>query len=97
MILESYGCPYYFWFHCLQIIVIYLRSFYNNYYLLLEIIHDPVDDETEDTPLILAIKNFTSFLGPYDLTSDSPANLQVVKLLLDFGKLKMMYLLFMVR
>ena len=51
----------------------------------------------EDTPLILAIKNFTSFLSPYDLTSDSPANLQVIKLLLDFGKLRMMYLQFMVK
>ena len=51
-----------------------------------------VDDETEDTPLILAIKNFTSFLNPLDLTSDSPVNLRVVKLLLDFGKLKIMYL-----
>ena len=68
-----------------------LRTFY------LEIIHDPVDDETEDTPLILAIKNFTSFLSPLDLTSDSPVNLQVVKLLLDFGKLKIMYLQFVVK
>ena len=73
------------------------RVFYNNNYLLLEIIHDPVDDETEDTPLILAIKNFTSFLSPCDLTSDSPANLQVIKLLLDFGKFRMMYLQFIVK
>lgn len=56
--------------------------------MYLEIIHDPVEDETEDTPLILAIKNFTSFLSPSDLTSDNPTNLEVVKLLLACGKLK---------
>ena len=55
------------------------------YYL--EIVHDPVEDETEDTPLILAIKSFTSFLTtPLDLANDSPLNLQVIKLLLEFGK-----------
>ena len=52
---------------------------------LLEIIHDPVEDETEDTPLILAIKNFTSFLDLDDMTDDGPTNLQVIKLLIDFG------------
>ena len=52
---------------------------------LLEIIHDPVEDETEDTPLILAIKNFTSFLDLIDMTGDSPTNIQVIKLLIEFG------------
>ena len=52
---------------------------------LLEIICDPVEDETEDTPLILAIKNFTSFLDLIDMTGDSPTNLQVIKLLIEFG------------
>ena len=53
---------------------------------LLEIIHDVVKDETEDTPLILAIKNFTSLLGLSDrMTGDSPINLQVIKLLIEFG------------
>ena len=53
---------------------------------LLEIIHDAVKDETEDTPLILAIKNCTSLLGLNDrITGDSPINLQVIKLLIEFG------------
>ena len=52
---------------------------------LLEIIHDQVEDETEDTPLILAIKNFTSFLDLIDMTGDSPTNIQVIKLLIEFG------------
>ena len=52
---------------------------------LLEIIHDPVEDETEDTPLILAIKNFTSFLDLSDMTGDSPTNMQAIKLLIEFG------------
>ena len=52
---------------------------------LLEIICDPVEDETQDTPLILAIKNFTSFLDLIDMTGDSPTNLQVIKLLIEFG------------
>ena len=56
--------------------------------LFIEIVQDPVEDKTEDTPLILAIKNFTSFLKPVDLISDSPANVQVVKLLIQFGKLQ---------
>ena len=52
---------------------------------LVEIIHDVVEDETEDTPLILAVKNFTSFLDLTDMTGDSPTNLQVIKLLIEFG------------
>ena len=56
--------------------------------LFVEIVQDPVEDETADTPLILAIRNFTSFLNPVDLTSDVPNNLQVVKLLIQFGKLQ---------
>ena len=52
---------------------------------LIEIIHDVVEDETEDTPLILAVKNFTSFLDLTDMTGDSPTNLQVIKLLVEFG------------
>ena len=58
-----------------------------NLLLCLEIIQDPVEDEIEDTPLILAIKNFTSFLHPLDLTADSPTNLEVVRLMIQFGKL----------
>ena len=56
-------------------------------YFIAAILHDPVEDATEDTPLILAIKSFTSFLTtPLDLANDSPLNLQVIKLLLEFGK-----------
>ena len=56
---------------------------------LVEIIHDVVEDETEDTPLILAIKNFTSFLDLTDMTGDSPTNLQVIKLLIEFGMISL--------
>ena len=54
----------------------------------IEIIHDPVEDKLEDTPLILAIKYFTTFLDRLNLTDGKSTNLEVVKLLLDFGKLK---------
>ena len=56
---------------------------------LVEIIHDVVEDETEDTPLILAVKNFTSFLDLTDMTGDSPTNLQVIKLLIEFGMISL--------
>ena len=56
---------------------------------LIEIIHDVVEDETEDTPLILAVKNFTSFLDLTDMTCDSPTNLQVIKLLVEFGMISL--------
>ena len=56
---------------------------------LIEIIHDVVEDETEDTPLILAVKNFTSFLDLTDMTGDSPTNLQVIKLLIEFGMISL--------
>ena len=56
---------------------------------LVEIIHDVVEDETEDTPLILAVKNFTSFLDLTDMTGDSPTNLHVIKLLIEFGMISL--------
>ena len=55
----------------------------NNY---AEIINNPVEDETENTPLILALKYFTSSsVDILDLTRN--VNLEVIKLLIEFGKL----------
>ena len=59
----------------------------------LEIIHEMVEDETEDTPLILAIKHFTSFLDKTDMTCDNPTNLQVIKLLIEFGMISLCIML----
>jgi len=46
----------------------------------------PTEDDSEDTPLILAIKHFTSFVNPMNLAEEEgTTNLDVVTSLIQFG------------
>ena len=52
----------------------------------IEIVSIPTEDDNEDTPLILAIKHFTSFVNPMNLSEEEgTTNLDVVVTLIQFG------------
>ena len=50
-----------------------------------EIVLDATEESTQDTPLILAIKNYTSSLDRHDWTADRDNNLKVIDKLIQFG------------
>lgn len=56
------------------------------YFILLEIVSMPTEDDNEDSPLILAIKHFTSFVNPMNLSEENSTNLDVVTNLIQFGQ-----------
>jgi len=52
----------------------------------IEIVSVPTEDDNEDTPLILAIKHFTSFVNPMNLSEEGgTTNIDVVINLIQFG------------
>jgi len=50
-----------------------------------EIVCEPTMNKNQDTPLILAIKNFTSFVDQNDLTMEDFTSLDIVTCLIEFG------------
>ena len=50
-----------------------------------EIVFDAIEDSTQDTPLILAIKNYTNSFDRHDWTADKDNNLKVIDKLIQFG------------
>ena len=57
---------------------------YNCVYIA-EIVLDTTEDDTQDTPLILAIKNYRSSADRHDWTADEDINLKVIDHLIHFG------------
>lgn len=50
-----------------------------------EIVLDTTEDDTQDTPLILAIKNYRSSADRHDWNADEDNNLEVIQHLIHFG------------
>ena len=68
---------------CVYVIIYsYIKLFY---VYNAEIAFDTTEDDIQDTPLILAIKNYTSSVDRHDWTADEDINLKVIDMLIKFG------------
>jgi len=55
------------------------------FFYVAEIVCEPIKDKNQDTPLILAIKHFTSFVDRNDLAMENFTSLDMVTCLIEFG------------